>query len=430
MARKWVGIVRAIVTAVVALALLYVVWVVAASGQIYLAISILVMAAAGFYVYIARPAYTWRYLFPGLLAAAVFVILPLAYTVRLGFTNYSSKNLLTFERSTQYLLEQTVAGQGQRYQFTVHQAGDRIRMVFTPAPATEGDAAAEPAVRFAIPELDPARAPETVTAAALPAGEKLSDPLTLRDVIKLRPALSRLKVKFPDGTQATMASLREFAPLQPAYRKGEGNTLVNVQTGEVLTANFKTGFYETPAGEGVRPGFKVDVGLANYVRTVTDSALTAAAPPDLRLDGDLLAADGALHPRGRDHAGGGAELGAPAAAHGLPDPALPALRGPGLHLDPGLPRPLQPELRRAEPDPERPLRPPAGLVLRSLPGQVHDPDREHLAGLPVHHGALHRAHQGDPRRSLRGLGHGRRRPAPELLLRHRAAHHPAADAAA
>ncbi|HSP18886.1 MAG TPA: maltose ABC transporter permease MalF, partial [Myxococcaceae bacterium] len=65
-----------------------------------------------------------------------------------------------------------------------------------------------------------------------------------------------------------------FAPLQPAYRKGEGNTLVHTQTGEVLTANSKAGFYETAGGEGVRPGFKVDVGLANYLRVVTDSALT------------------------------------------------------------------------------------------------------------------------------------------------------------
>jgi len=81
-------------------------------------------------------------------------------------------------------------------------------------------------------------------------------------------------VTFPDGAQATIASLREFAPLQPAYRKGEGNALVDTQTGEVLTANFKTGFYETPAGEGVRPGFKVNVGFANYLRVLSDSALT------------------------------------------------------------------------------------------------------------------------------------------------------------
>ncbi len=273
MARKWVGIVKATVTALLALAVLYVVWSVAAAGQIFLAMSWLAVAAVGFYVYTARPAYTWRYLYPGLLGALVFVILPLAYTVRLGFTNYSSRNLLTFERSTRYLLEQTVPGPGQRYQFTLHPSGGKIRLVFSPAPAEGDTASAEPA-RFAIPEFDAAGPPETATAAALAPGEKLSEPLTLREVIKLRPSLSRLKVKFPDGTQATMASLREFAPLQPAFRKGEGRTLVDTQSGEVLTANFRSGFYETPKGEGVRPGFKVGVGWANYLRVLTDSALT------------------------------------------------------------------------------------------------------------------------------------------------------------
>lgn len=274
MGRNWAGVVKAIAAAIVALVLLYVVWIVAAAGQVFLAMSFLAVAALGFYVYVSPRTYTWRYLFPGLLGALVFVILPAAYTIRLGFTNYSSRNLLTSERSTQYLLEQTVAGAGQRYQFTVHPAGDRIRLAFTPAPAGEGETSAAEPTRYATAELDPAAAPAAVEAVALPADAALSAPLTLRDIIKLRPALSALKVRFPDGSQATMASLREFGPLQPAYRRGEGGTLVSTVGGEVLTPNFKTGFYETPAGEGVRPGFKVDVGLANYVRVTTDTVLT------------------------------------------------------------------------------------------------------------------------------------------------------------
>ena len=72
-----------------------------------------------------------------------------------------------------------------------------------------------------------------------------------------------------------MASLREFAPLQPAYRKGADGALVHTQTGEVLTPDRDTGFYTTRDGKQVRPGFKVDVGFANYVRVVTDRALAA-----------------------------------------------------------------------------------------------------------------------------------------------------------
>jgi maltose/maltodextrin transport system permease protein len=276
MARKWTVPVKAVATAALALLFLYVVWSIAAAGQVVLALFTLVGVAIGFWVYLSRPAYTWRYLFPGIVGMLVFVIGPLAYTVRLGFTNYSSRNLLTFERATEYLLEETTAGPGQRFQFTAHPAGAGVRLVFTPAPPEEeGEAPPADAPRFTTPELDPAAAPEAVTAVPLPAGETLPAPLQLREIIKLRPALSRLKVKFPDGTQATMASLREFAPLQPLFQKGGNDTLVNTQTHEELRANRKTGFYETPAGEQVRPGFKVDVGLANYARALTDPALGA-----------------------------------------------------------------------------------------------------------------------------------------------------------
>src|SRR6185295_2073385 len=53
------------------------------------------------FVFASRRAYTFRYLYPGLAAIALFIVLPLLYTVWIGFTNYSSKNLLTFERATQ-----------------------------------------------------------------------------------------------------------------------------------------------------------------------------------------------------------------------------------------------------------------------------------------------------------------------------------------
>jgi maltose/maltodextrin transport system permease protein len=297
----WVGVVKRAAAAIVAIAVLYLVWIITASGQLVLAMGVLGTAAIGFYVYLARPAYTWRYLFPGILGMLVFVIVPIAYTVRLGFTNYSSRNLLTFGRATQYLLDQTVVGPGTPYEFEVRRDSDGVRLVFhAPAPEPESgdeadageDGEAKPAAQPAPPApvpasfvtdaFDPGKAPKELEAkpldpARLPASAK---PLSLPEVIKLRPALAGLKVKFPDGTLARMASLHEFAPLEPLYEPGERGTLVNTQTHEVLTPDPKIGFYVTPNGTPVRPGFKVDVGLANYVRVLTDRAL---ATPLLRI---------------------------------------------------------------------------------------------------------------------------------------------------
>ena len=104
-------------------------------------------------------------------------------------------------------------------------------------------------------------------------------------------------------------------------------------------------------GEQVRPGFKVDVGFANYVRVFTDRALAA---PLFRIfvwtvifSGLTVLFTLAV----------GMTLAVLLNWEALQfrtfyrTAALPALRRARLHLDPGLPRPVQPELRRDQPDP-------------------------------------------------------------------------------
>jgi maltose/maltodextrin transport system permease protein len=89
-----------------ALAGLYVVTLVYATGESLLAGVMLVTLAAFIWIYTSPKTYAYRYLFPGIGAALIFVVFPMLYTIRIGFTNYSSKNLLTFPRATQYLLEE------------------------------------------------------------------------------------------------------------------------------------------------------------------------------------------------------------------------------------------------------------------------------------------------------------------------------------
>ena len=278
MPRKRAGLLKWPVSAVLALLMLYLVWAVLWSGQFLVGLCLLAGGALAFYTYLSARAYTWRYLFPGIAGILVFVILPVAYTVRLGFTNYSSRNLLTFERATSYLLEETVAGKGRHYTFTVHADGDGYRLLFrtTDEEAGEGEQAEKtPPATFATSKLDLAHPGTRSSPPPLPADPPPGPALPLKEVIKLRAELAQLEVTFPDGTKATMASLREFAPLEPAYQVGKDRTLVQAQTGLVLTPDFHTGFYTTSKGEPVRPGFKVDVGFANYVRVATDPDLAA-----------------------------------------------------------------------------------------------------------------------------------------------------------
>jgi len=273
MSRAWARGLRWAAIAAVALAMLWFVWLVYATGQALLAAAGLAACCLGLYVYAARPALAWRYLFPGIAGMAVFVVLPILYTVRVGFTNYSSRNLLDFERATQYLLEETTSGAGPRYAFTLHRDGPEFRLVFTPMREEEGAPGAAPPPVFVTPSLALLRAspPAAVEAVPLARGSfQPGEPLSLKEVIQNREVLSRLKVRFPDGGQASMSGLREFAPLRPLYEREADGSLVNQKSGERLRPDRAIGFYVNPAGEPVRPGFKVDVGLDNYRRMATD----------------------------------------------------------------------------------------------------------------------------------------------------------------
>src|SRR5687767_14272588 len=114
--------------AVALLAALYVVVLVHAAGESLLAATDLFITGVAAWVYVSPRTYAYRYLFPGIAAAVVFVVFPMLYTISIGFTNHSSRNLLTFERATQYLLDETIVVDGSALDFTLHADGAQFRV--------------------------------------------------------------------------------------------------------------------------------------------------------------------------------------------------------------------------------------------------------------------------------------------------------------
>jgi maltose/maltodextrin transport system permease protein len=356
------------VAAVIAVACLYLVYGIYASGNPMLAAVVVGFMGLGFFIYTARRGYTLRYLFPGLAGIGLFVLLPLLYTTWIGFTNYGSKNLLTFARATEVLLEETYQKEGAAFSFALHPDGAGFRIVLTaeeaepPAPPDSGDggggggegglvipgapgtgggdlvipgapgdtarsadvgsagsagsarsadvgsagsagsafsgsAAGAPGAAGsgaggaggpAAPPA-PAAAPPGPTVFVTPilrladkekqridavplagSGVTPGEPAPIKDVIARRDAIAALTIVFPDRSTATMAGLREFGRNEPLYKRNADGTLTNQQTGVAIAPNFDTGFYETPDHQPVLPGFRTNVGGANFERIFTD----------------------------------------------------------------------------------------------------------------------------------------------------------------
>lgn len=262
-----------------------------------------------FFIYTARRTYTYRYLFPGLAGIAMFIVLPLIYTVWLGFTNYSSRNLLTFERATEVILgelDQSDAGETARYQFTLHAAPGGFRIVLRAgedeAAPTDSTGGSEPSILDDVAPATgsagsgsagsgsaalPARPPRAFVTGVLPlaqlspqrvevaplagSGFEPGDPLPLKAIVLRRDAIKAITAQLPDGTAAAMTSLSEFALYRPLYQQNPDGAITSRKTGQRLTPDFDTGFYKTASGAPIPPGFRVNVGLGNYMRTFTDS---------------------------------------------------------------------------------------------------------------------------------------------------------------
>ena len=253
------------IAAIAALALLWIVFSLFSAGQPLVALGVMLFGGTALAIYATARSIAWRYLFPGVAGMLLFVAFPLVYTVQIGFTNYSSANLLEFERARAYLLSQTVADEAIAYDVTVHTDGSQHRLLLT---------ARDSGARFVTPSLA-LRGTATAPVALQAAAADLGAPLALRDVIALRTGLQSVQIQGPDGKLLRYAGLREFAPIEPLWTDGtkhfEDGSLVNQTTKSIYKPNYTTGYFENETGERVSPGFKVGIGFANYSRMLFDA---------------------------------------------------------------------------------------------------------------------------------------------------------------
>jgi maltose/maltodextrin transport system permease protein len=253
------------VAVVGALGLLWLVFSLWMAGQALMAVGVLAFGTALLMVYGTATSVAWKYLFPGVAGMLLFVAFPLLYTVQIGFTNYSSANLLDEARARQYLLDQSVVDEARARPFTLHAEGARWRLQLLP-----GEGGGEPLLS---PPLDLQAAPSE--AIALQPGQAGSPAADLKTVIAQRLALQRLVLKLPDAQLIRYAGLREYGPIEPLWTAEAGGALRQAGTGLVFQPNRDTGFFEAalPGGgvERISPGFTVGIGFANYSRMLLDA---------------------------------------------------------------------------------------------------------------------------------------------------------------
>ncbi|MCP5287226.1 MAG: maltose ABC transporter permease MalF [Burkholderiaceae bacterium] len=250
MGRRWTSTATAALSVVLILAAVLQVH---AVGQTLLAVLLLACSGLAVWAYTSPRTHALRYLLPGIGAALVFVIFPMLYTVGIGFTNYSSSNLLEFERARQVLQESAVLEPGSQRGFTLERRSGGVRVHLdgglATAPLTLGD--------------------QPLTAALQP-GDPPAATLSMAERVALLPALRQLTLQPPEGPPLRLASLRSFGHVQPLYDAGADGSLTDRVTGIAYRPDDNTGFFTSTDGDRLQPGYRVGVGLAHYATVFSE----------------------------------------------------------------------------------------------------------------------------------------------------------------
>jgi maltose/maltodextrin transport system permease protein len=251
---------RLLVVSAIALLLFYIAFTLYNFGQPLIGFIMLAVAAAFAIIFGLQRYYNARFILPGIAAIAIFVAFPVIYTIYLGFTNYSSFNLLTQKRATEVLLSSTSIDPATERDFALVAEGDQYRVFF---PNDSGGSLSAP---IALDGSAVSIAAEAVTAAP-------AETLPMREAIKLRDGLAALDVTLPDGTVLKNSGLRKFAAITSEYQLQDDGSLKAVATGEVLTPDPARGFFINSKGETVPPGWRVGIGFDNFKRVFTQEGI-------------------------------------------------------------------------------------------------------------------------------------------------------------
>ena len=263
--------IRHALVALFAIPALYLNFVVYHAGAAWVALAMLIVIGLGAFIFLNESAYTYRYLFPGFLGFGLFVIFPIAYMIFLSFTKYSSKNLLTFDRSVELFLQETIPVGTASYKYKLYgqESGQYLLYI---------EDQKDPTKRFASEPFDlkpgeQKAAQERVKLSALaPTDEVKGKALEMGQITreKLFMPMRTLQFALPDETLVGMEGLTKFGSRERLWALNQDGSLSNKKDGTVIRPDFRQGFFLDDKGERAGVGFRTFTGLDNYIQILTD----------------------------------------------------------------------------------------------------------------------------------------------------------------
>jgi len=217
------------------------------------------------YISLSEKRYPLRWLLPGLIFLAVMVVYPIGYTFVSSFTNVGTGHMLSKQQAVDQLLDRSYAPPNATtysYQAYQNEDGD-LALVLSSETETILYANDE---ATSISSTDP----RLIDSDGDGAPDRFGDfsRLSIPQVVQLLSTLETYRINF-DGTVIGLKDLSTWATRAQLYAYDEASSsMTDLQTGIVYTA--VEGIFTAADGTEIYPGYKVGVGLRNYINLIRD----------------------------------------------------------------------------------------------------------------------------------------------------------------
>ncbi len=244
---------------------IYVTFVLLAKGMYVPAVMPLIGSVSIAYIFLSNKRYPLRWLVPGLIFLIVMVVYPIGYTIASSFTNVGTGHMLAKDQAIEQLLDRSYApADALSYSFAAFANGaNDLALLLTSGEErilyVRGKATAIEANDSRLIDENGDGEPDRFIDY-----ERLSIP----QVVQILSTLETYRIEF-EGKTIGLESLSEFRTRTPVYvYDADAETMTDQQTGVVYTA--LEGIFTNPNGEEIYPGYKVGVGIRNYIGLLTN----------------------------------------------------------------------------------------------------------------------------------------------------------------
>jgi arabinogalactan oligomer / maltooligosaccharide transport system permease protein len=223
-------------------------------------------------VYLAKRAYPAKFLIPGTLLLLAFQVIPIAYTINVAFTNYSTGHILTKGQAIEQIKQVSLAPppNGQTYTMAPAHAEDGSLVLILVNSDTGARYVGSPdGLKPLAKDAVQVNGDGLVTAAV---GYKL---VKGNELFTLDKQLSTYTVPTQGDSAIRPEGLDSAVDLAPTLRfDAKNDTFTRISSGVVYHDNGR-GSYVAASGEEIEPGWKTNIGFRNFDRIIHDKLVRA-----------------------------------------------------------------------------------------------------------------------------------------------------------